>query len=284
MPDATARHGPDGASGKWPCRSRRRGRTTGACCPHSSPGCARPGSTPTPNSSATPSGSPDGPAAPRHRGRRAAHAVPSSRAQLPDEGPATPSVRTTDGGARGAGAVPDDDEPAGQGDPAATDRRIALYPVPPADSAPLRDGRREGGGPHGRRRRDATTLTLGVPAAPALPAPLEIQRALRPLQRYRPAVPPLRRTLDETATAELSARAGGLIIPVFRGVSRADALLQFVMDASSSMRVWDRMFGELQQDLRSVGRLPGCPGALSAPWPRRFLRGQPQPRPGAPHR
>ncbi|MFE2033213.1 SAV_2336 N-terminal domain-related protein [Streptomyces scopuliridis] len=121
------------------------------------------------------------------------------------------------------------------------DRRISLYPVPS----------------HGVRRtrhgRGATALTLGVPAAPALPAPLELQRALRPLQRYRPAAPPLRRTLDEVATVELSARAGGLIIPVFRGVSRADALLQFVMDASSSMRVWERLFAELQQIFGQLG-------------------------------
>jgi hypothetical protein len=73
------------------------------------------------------------------------------------------------------------------------------------------------------------------------------------LQRYHPAAPPLRRTLDETATAELSARAGGLIIPVFRGASRGEALLQCVMDASSSMLVWDRMFGELQQIFGQLG-------------------------------
>ncbi|MEU0836883.1 SAV_2336 N-terminal domain-related protein [Streptomyces sp. NPDC005969] len=180
-------------------------------------------------------------------------AVPFSRTGLSDAGPAAPSARTTAGRAHGTGAAPDDDEPAEQGDPAATDPRIALYPVPPADSVPHRDGQREGDGPHGRGSRSAATLTLGVPAAPVLPARLEIQRALRPLQRYRPAAPPLRRTLDETATAELSARAGGLIIPVFRGVSRADALLQFVMDASSSMRVWDRMFGELQQIFGQLG-------------------------------
>ncbi|MFF3749568.1 SAV_2336 N-terminal domain-related protein [Streptomyces sp. NPDC002018] len=133
------------------------------------------------------------------------------------------------------------DEPFARPDPPDPDRRIALYPVP-RDHGP---GTRSGGA--------SAALTLGVPAAPALPAPLELQRALRPLQRYRPAVPPLRRTLDEVATVELSARAGGLIIPVFRGVSRADALLQFVMDTSSSMRVWERLFGELQQIFGQLG-------------------------------
>ncbi|MEU3185408.1 SAV_2336 N-terminal domain-related protein [Streptomyces sp. NPDC006923] len=133
------------------------------------------------------------------------------------------------------------DETAQQPDHGDDDRRIALYPEPRGNAA--RPGFRAG----------AAALTLGVPAAPALPAPLELQRALRPLQRYRPAAPPVRRTLDEGATAELSARAGGLIMPVFRGVSRADALLQLVMDASSSMRVWERLFAELQMIFGQLG-------------------------------
>jgi tetratricopeptide (TPR) repeat protein len=138
------------------------------------------------------------------------------------------------------GAPPDDVSRPRPGPVPDPGQRIALYPVP-ADQ--------------GRRRPPggAAALTLGVPAAPVLPSPLELQRALRPLQRYRPAAPPLRRTLDEVATADLSARAGGLIIPVFRGVSRRDAILQFVMDASSSMLVWDRLFGELQQVFAQLG-------------------------------
>lgn len=121
------------------------------------------------------------------------------------------------------------------------DRRVALYPVPQHDAP-------RAGGP-GR----TTALPIGVPAAPAFPAPLELQRALRPLQGYRSAAPPLRKVLDETATAELSARAGGLILPVHRAVTRADARLQLVMDASSSMRVWDRMFAELEQVFGQLG-------------------------------
>ncbi|WP_327369820.1 SAV_2336 N-terminal domain-related protein [Streptomyces sp. NBC_01217] len=137
--------------------------------------------------------------------------------------------------------APEGDAPTEQRDPGDADPRIALYPVPRTAAPPTGRGGR------------ARVLTVGVPAAPALPAPLELQRALRPLQRYRPAVPPLRRTLDETATAELSARAGGVIMPVFRGVSRGEALLQCVMDASSSMLVWDRMFGELQRIFGQLG-------------------------------
>ncbi|MFE6663676.1 SAV_2336 N-terminal domain-related protein [Streptomyces sp. NPDC057697] len=145
--------------------------------------------------------------------------------------------------------APPDDGPPPRRDPGDADR-VTLYPVPrPGPARRARPGGRAGAAPAG----GTTALTFGVPAAPALPAPLELQRALRPLQRYQPASPPLRSTLDETATAELSARAGGLIIPVFRGVSRGEAVLQLVMDASSSMLVWDRMFGELQQIFAQLG-------------------------------
>ncbi|MER6014678.1 SAV_2336 N-terminal domain-related protein [Streptomyces bluensis] len=124
------------------------------------------------------------------------------------------------------------------------DRRVALFMAAPVPQ----HGAPRTGGP-GR----ATALPVGVPAAPAFPAPLELQRALRPLQGYRSAAPPLRKVLDETATAELSARAGGLILPVHRAVTRADARLQLVMDASSSMRVWGRMFAELEQVFGQLG-------------------------------
>ncbi|MET8165654.1 SAV_2336 N-terminal domain-related protein [Streptomyces sp. NPDC005329] len=121
------------------------------------------------------------------------------------------------------------------------DGRVSLYPVP-------QDGveRTRGAG-------RAATLPVGVPAAPVLPAPLELQRALRRLQRYRSPAPPLRMRLDETATAERSAQAGGLILPVHRAVTRGDARLQLVLDASSSMRVWDRLFVELQQVFGQLG-------------------------------
>ncbi|MFZ3559784.1 SAV_2336 N-terminal domain-related protein [Streptomyces sp. BH055] len=121
------------------------------------------------------------------------------------------------------------------------ERRVALYPVPRSGG-----GRARGGG-------RTAPLPVGVPAAPAFPAPLELQRALRPLQGYRSAAPPLRSVLDETATAERTARAGGLVLPVFRAVTRADARLSLVMDASSSMRVWDRMFTELEQVFSQLG-------------------------------
>lgn len=121
------------------------------------------------------------------------------------------------------------------------DGRVSLYPVPQDGTSRARGAGR------------AAALPVGVPAAPVLPAPLELQRSLRRLQRYRSPAPPLRMRLDETATAERSAQAGGLILPVHRAVTRGDARLQLVMDASSSMRVWDRLFIELQQVFGQLG-------------------------------
>ncbi|WP_405938805.1 SAV_2336 family protein [Streptomyces sp. NBC_00726] len=180
---------------------------------------------------------------PAHRpGRRPAEERPVPRRT------ATPDVRSP-------GTAPDarrEETPApGDGE------RISLHPVPgrtrtggpdpaadpapdPADIRPGADAR-------------AAVLPLGVPAAPVLPAPLELTRALRPLQRYRPVSAPLRQVLDESATAERSARAGGVVMPVFRGVRRGDAVVQCVMDASSSMLVWDRLFEELQQIFARIG-------------------------------
>ncbi|MFF1967850.1 SAV_2336 N-terminal domain-related protein [Streptomyces sp. NPDC058232] len=192
-------------------------------------------------------GAPDG-----GEGQDGATRAPAPAGQS-DECPAAPTAQPAIGSSATKDAAPDDDSTEPE-DPGGAGRRVALYPVPLPKAAARGDGHSgEEDGPRGRRRRGTASLSLGVPAALALPSPLELQRALRPLQRYRPAVPPSRRTLDETATVELSARAGGLIIPVFRGVSRADALLQFVMDASSSMRVWDRMFVELQQIFGQLG-------------------------------
>ncbi|MFJ6714952.1 SAV_2336 N-terminal domain-related protein [Streptomyces sp. NPDC091265] len=192
--------------------------------------------------------------------------TPGAPEEDPDEGDGMPpSARTPEesvapgpAGPESAreGRVPDtgDDGRPDEAREPGDDGRIALYPLPrPART----DGKRDTGDPVAERRSGtkprATVLTLGVPAAPVLPAPLELTRALRPLQRYRPASAPLRRALDETATADLSARAGGMVMPVFRGVGRGDAILQCVMDASSSMLVWDRMFGELQQIFGQLG-------------------------------
>ncbi|MEU9120389.1 SAV_2336 N-terminal domain-related protein [Streptomyces sp. NPDC048506] len=93
---------------------------------------------------------------------------------------------------------------------------------------------------------------IAVPIASAFPGLLPLQRALRPVQRYRPPAAPIRRTLDEPATAELSAHAE-MIIPVLRGVHRRAAALRLLMDGSSSMAVWEQMLHDLRQVCERVG-------------------------------
>ncbi|SFF36468.1 hypothetical protein SAMN05216251_112141 [Actinacidiphila alni] len=122
----------------------------------------------------------------------------------------------------------------------ADDRVVQLYP---GVSAP---GRARGG-------PAAAALTVAVPEAASLPRLLELQSSLRPLQRYRSPARPLRQELDESATAEHSARAAGLLLPVFRPVLRGDASMQLLMDASSSMYVWERMLRELGQVFERLG-------------------------------
>ncbi|MCX4723804.1 SAV_2336 N-terminal domain-related protein [Streptomyces sp. NBC_01306] len=83
-----------------------------------------------------------------------------------------------------------------------------------------------------------------VPAAPALADPHALQRALRPLSRYRsPAVPPGRR-LDEEATAGRAADTG-LVIPVLRAARRQKARLLLLMDVSTSTVAWESALEEL---------------------------------------
>ncbi|MGW1792046.1 SAV_2336 N-terminal domain-related protein [Streptomyces tubercidicus] len=123
---------------------------------------------------------------------------------------------------------------------------------------------------------------VAVPVASAFPGLLPLQRALRPIQRYRPPVAPVPRKLDEPATAELSAHAE-MIIPVLRGVHRRAAGLRLLMDGSSSMAVWEQMLHDLRQVCERVGAFrdvtvhylhPHGPdvGVAAAPGPGRPLR------------
>ncbi|WP_432089852.1 SAV_2336 N-terminal domain-related protein [Streptomyces sp. NRRL F-5630] len=139
-------------------------------------------------------------------------------------------------------------------------------PVPPAPPEPPRKRPAQGvtrtGGTVGlytgrTGSADGPGLRVGVPAAPAFGSTLDLQRALRPLQRFRTAGTRRRKVLDETATAELSARAGGLVLPVYRSVERHEATLHLVLDASPSMRVWERMFEELRQVFSQLGAFAG---------------------------
>jgi len=120
------------------------------------------------------------------------------------------------------------------------DRKLSLYP---GEGAPGRPGVPGGTG----------AIGVSIPEAAALPRLLELQAALRPLQRLRTPAPPLRSELDEAATAETSALAGGLLLPVFRPVRRGEATMQLLMDASSSMFVWERMLRELADVFGRLG-------------------------------
>ncbi|MFJ8670698.1 SAV_2336 N-terminal domain-related protein [Streptomyces sp. NPDC093589] len=129
-----------------------------------------------------------------------------------------------------------------EADPARADRRDpasftagpAAWAPPPATTAP------------------ELSAEVALPSASAFPGLLPLQRALRPVQRYHPPVAPVRKELDESATAELSAHAE-MIIPVLRGVHRREAGLRILMDGSSSMAVWEQMLYDLRQVCERVG-------------------------------
>ncbi|WP_062206696.1 SAV_2336 N-terminal domain-related protein [Streptomyces sp. NBRC 109706] len=100
-------------------------------------------------------------------------------------------------------------------------------------------------------------LPVGVPEARALPGLLGMERALRPLRRYTPPTGPAHSgrglRLDEEATVHQTARAGGLLTPVFRAEPRGHTDLQLLMDAAPAMRVWQRMLGELAEVFGRLG-------------------------------
>ncbi|MER5733907.1 SAV_2336 N-terminal domain-related protein, partial [Streptomyces sp. NPDC002138] len=100
---------------------------------------------------------------------------------------------------------------------------------------------------------EANAVPVRVPSAAALPRILDIQRALRALQRRRPPAPRARAVLDEPATAEASARALGLAIPVMRAETRRESTMRLVLDASPSMAVWRDMFDELRAVCERLG-------------------------------
>ncbi|MFE7119040.1 SAV_2336 N-terminal domain-related protein, partial [Streptomyces sp. NPDC057654] len=129
--------------------------------------------------------------------------------------------------------------------------------LPPPEPAPAEESDEPppvaihaAGGASGRRATGG--LPIAVPAAATLPSLLKLQRALRPLQRYRPSAPAVRHTLDESATAERSARAG-MVLPVFKAVERRETSLALLIDASPSMAVWDRTLEEVRQVCEQLG-------------------------------
>jgi tetratricopeptide (TPR) repeat protein len=122
---------------------------------------------------------------------------------------------------------------------------------------PARDrGRLAELSPPGRRGHDGEPRSaLGSVAAhsgSSLPAALPLQRALRPFQRYRPRGVITSRTLDESATAEQSVRAG-VVLPKFRTSTRREAELQLLMDGSHAMAVWEPMLHQLRDVCERAG-------------------------------
>ncbi|MGW2419986.1 SAV_2336 N-terminal domain-related protein [Streptomyces sp. NPDC001709] len=160
-------------------------------------------------------------------------------------------------------------------------------PPRPQRSLPLPTGSDEPAQPDGARLfapgpggdGTGTRMTpVRVPAAPALPEPLALQRGLRPLQRYRAPVRPVPRTLDERATAERAAESG-LVLPVLRTDRRREARLLLLMDVSTSTVVWQQALDELRQvcaragafrevQMRYLHEAPGgAPGCAASPEP-----------------
>lgn len=139
------------------------------------------------------------------------------------------------------------------GEPAGPVRTEAEVDAPVGLYAP---GEARGDGADGQRPEESPEeygVPVRVPGAAALPRILDVQRALRALQRHRPPGPPTRLVIDEGATAEASARALGLVIPVLRPESRREATVRLVMDASPSMAVWQDMFEELRSVCERLG-------------------------------
>ncbi|MGH3312315.1 MAG: SAV_2336 N-terminal domain-related protein, partial [Streptomyces sp.] len=104
---------------------------------------------------------------------------------------------------------------------------------------------RHGGAPGG-------TFAVRAPAAAALPGLLGYQRALRPLLGYRPQLPPAPGSLDEAASADLSARSTA-VRPVFGPALRRAAEVLLLMDASATTSVWQLTFDSLRQTCEQLG-------------------------------
>ena len=94
----------------------------------------------------------------------------------------------------------------------------------------------------GRTSLTGTGMSVPVPASTALPGSHALMRALRPLKLRGPDI--RRRTLDETATVEATARSGALM-PVLRAESERRFSLALVVDTGPAMAVWTKLEAEL---------------------------------------
>ncbi|MGA2829706.1 MAG: SAV_2336 N-terminal domain-related protein, partial [Streptosporangiaceae bacterium] len=109
----------------------------------------------------------------------------------------------------------------------------------PADRLPIYLPSSPGTGRTGLTGRG---MSVPVPASTALPGSLALMRALRPLKLRASDI--RRRTLDETATVEATARSGALM-PVLRAGSERRFSLTLVVDTGPAMAVWAKLEAEL---------------------------------------
>ncbi|MFD7814076.1 SAV_2336 N-terminal domain-related protein [Streptomyces sp. NPDC059785] len=158
-------------------------------------------------------------------------AEPADPSGGPPPGPVAPGRTTGDDDGDGADPVP-----APGGHPG----RVLLHPDRAAPAG--RTVKAAGPGP----------LRVRVPVATALPDPLTLQRALRPLQQYRPPVRTPALHLDEQATAEQAAETR-LLQPVLHATARRESRLRLLMDASTSTGVWDTALEELGRLCAGLG-------------------------------
>ncbi|MET7380242.1 SAV_2336 N-terminal domain-related protein [Streptomyces sp. NPDC005526] len=91
---------------------------------------------------------------------------------------------------------------------------------------------------------------IRVAQPPALPDPLSLTRALRPLRRWVPS--PHARVLDVEATAAASGEIG-LLLPVLRPAAERRFSVDLLIDTGTTMTVWHRLAGELRTLLARHG-------------------------------
>lgn len=163
----------------------------------------------------------------------------ATTARTPDESPAPPPASVPPAEPRPSGAVPE----AQLAVPSAPARRQPADPPTVAATGVAAEGGAEATG---------EVVATRVPAASVLPEPIALQRALRPLNRYRPPGRPVWSGTDEEATAERAADTG-VVVPLPLRRPRREARLQLVMDVSSSTVVWRDTLQELRQVCERAG-------------------------------
>lgn len=139
--------------------------------------------------------------------------------------------------------------------------------VVPEEDAERAGDRARGRAPFGDRLRTApvslyapdrhagapgSAFPVRAPAVGTLPGLLGLQRALRPLIGYDPRLPIDDGPLDESASAELSARSA-VVRPAFGPAERRGTELQLLMDASATTSVWQLTLDSLRQTCEQLG-------------------------------